>query len=77
MKFSLFSNDKSTILDEIIIGILSVLCLVAGTLLIIFRPEWGIIEPSMSVVAGFMMDLFGGTLIPCMIYRLFTNDKKK
>lgn len=69
MKFSLTQNDKSTAMDELILGLMALVCLAIGVLLIVFRPGIWIIESNTMVVAGVMF-------VPCVIYRLLTNDKK-
>lgn len=76
MKFSLTQNDKSTAMDEVILGLISVVCLVVGILLIVLKPSLWIISSTSMVVAGVMITLVGVMFVPCVIYRLMTNDKK-
>ncbi len=76
MKFSLTQNDKSTIWDEVILGLICVVCLAVGILLIVCKPSLWIIGSNTMVVAGVMIALVGVMFVPCLIYRLFTNDKK-
>jgi hypothetical protein len=76
MKFSVTENDKSTAMDELILTIISIVCLAIGILLAVLRPTVWVINESMVVVAGVMFILVGVMFIPCVIYRLFTNDKK-
>lgn len=77
MKFSVTQNDKSTAMDEMILGLISIVCLAVGILLIVFKPSLWIISSTSMVVAGVMIALVGVMFIPCVIYRLMTNDKKK
>ncbi len=76
MKFSLTQNDKSTVMDEVILGLISVVCLAVGILLIVLKPSLWIISSTSMVVAGVMIALVGVMFVPCVIYRLMTNDKK-
>lgn len=76
MKFSLTKNDKSTVMDEVILGLISIICLVIGILLIVLKPSFWIIESNIMVVTGVMIFLLGVMFVPCVIYRLLTNDKK-
>ena len=75
MKFSLVENDKSTVMDEVILAIIIFICLVAGVLLIVLRPAFWIFEQSVMVVIGIMFVIFGVMFIPSLIYRLITNDR--
>ena len=77
MGFSLMKNDKSTFVDEIILGLISVVCLAVGILLIKIRPEFWIIEEHITGVLGVMITLTGVMFLPCLIYRLFTNELPK
>ncbi len=76
MKFSLVENDKTTVVDEIILAIIIVVCIIAGALLVVLRPAFWIFEQSVMVVIGMMFVFFGVMFIPSLIYRLMTNDKK-
>lgn len=75
MKFSLMENDKSTVMDELILGLISIGCLVLGILLIVFRPDFWVIEQNISIVTGVLIVMTGVMFVPCLIYRLLTNDK--
>lgn len=75
MKLSLFTNDKSTMMDEIIFSLITALILAGGILLFIYRPSFGIIEESMTMCFGLIMILLAIMYIPCIIYRFVTNDK--
>ena len=75
MKFSITKNDKSTFWDEVILGLISFGCLAIGILLIVYRPSVWIIDSNTVVVAGVMIAIFGFMFLPCLIYRLCTNDK--
>lgn len=76
MKFSLTQNDKSTMMDEVILGLISIVCLAVGILLIVLKPSLWIISSTTMTVAGVMIALVGVMFVPCVIYRLLTNDKK-
>lgn len=76
MKFSLTQNDKSTVWDEVILGLICIVCLAVGILLIVYKPSLWIISSHTMVVTGVMIALVGVMFVPCLIYRLFTNDKK-
>lgn len=76
MKFSITKNDKSTFWDEVILGLISIGCLAVGIILIIYRPSLWIIDSNSMVVMGTMIAIFGFMFLPCLIYRLFTNDKR-
>ncbi len=76
MKFSLVKNDKSTFWDEVILGLISLLCMAIGILLIVFKPSFWVIESHILIVFGVMIAFFGFMFLPCLIYRLFTNDPK-
>lgn len=75
MKVSVFENDKSTAKDEIILGIITVLILIAGIVLVVVRPTFGLPDSVLSISFGVIMILLAVMFIPCLIYRLFTNDK--
>ncbi len=77
MKISLFKNDKSTAWDEFVLGIIVLICLIAGTLLIVFRPSFWIISANSLVMLGVFIDVLGVMYLFCLIYRLMTNDKKE
>lgn len=76
MKFSFTENDKSTVLDEVILGLIGLVCLAIGILLMVLKPSFGIIGANITVVAGVMFLLVGVMFIPCVIYRLLNNDRK-
>lgn len=75
MKFSLIENDKSTVWDEVILGLIILVCLAVGILLIVLKPSFWVIEESITVVTGAMLVMTGVLFLPSLIYRLFTNDK--
>ena len=74
MKVSLFKNDKSTYWDEVILLCVVAVFIVAGVVLMYFKPSFWIIEECNSVVFGVLMIIAGGGCIPGLIYRLFHND---
>lgn len=75
MKFSIVKNDKSTYWDEVILGLMSFGCMASGILLIVLKPSFWIIDSNLFVVVGVMIAIFGFMFLPCLIYRLMTNDK--
>ena len=77
MKFSLSTNDKSTVLDEVILFGLIVLFLAAGLVLYIFEPSFWIISSSIMKAFGLIWIMAALMFIPSLIYRLLTNDKKE
>ena len=76
MKFSIIKNDRSTIWDEVMLGLIAFGCLAVGILLIVFKPSVWIIESNIFVVAGAIIAILGIMFIPCLIYRIFTNNDK-
>lgn len=76
MKLSLFENDKSTMLDEIIFTIFTLIIGGIGLALIINKPSFWIIDGASSASFGVIMVLFAVMFIPGLIYRFATNDKK-
>ncbi|MCR5421380.1 MAG: hypothetical protein K6E98_10250 [Lachnospiraceae bacterium] len=77
MKFSLIKNDKSTVMDELVLGIMVICSLVIGILLMIAKPEFWVISSKASVLTGLVFVVFGVMFIPALIYRFFTNDKQQ
>lgn len=75
MKFSIVKNDKSTFWDEVILGLISFVCMAVGILLVVFKPSFWVINSNLFVVTGVMIALLGFMFLPCLIYRLMTNDK--
>lgn len=71
---SIFSNDKSTKKDELVIAIFILLIGVAGVLLVIFTPEFWIIDAASSQMFGVLCVITSVVLIPSLIYRLATNN---
>lgn len=76
MKFSLVKNDKTTIMDEVILAVIIVVCMAIGIFLMVMKPTVWIVDSNIMVVIGAMAVIFGVMFIPCLIYRLMTNDKK-
>lgn len=77
MKFSMVENDKSTFWDEVILGLIVVLCIAVGVVLVITRPSIWIIDSTFTTVVGVLIAAVGVMFIPALIYRLLTNDKKE
>lgn len=73
MKVSLFSNDKSTAKDELILTIILVVTAIVGILLTVFKPHIGIINSNLSTIVGAMMIIIVVILSPIIIYRLMEN----
>lgn len=76
MKFSFFTNDKSTAKDEFaLLGFIAV-CILTGIVLIIMRPEFWIVDQTITASFGVLLMLTGVMFIPGLIYRFMINDKK-
>lgn len=75
MKISIFSNDKSTAMDEIIIAMFTVVSLMVGVLLIVYKPEFWIISASNSTVFGALCVVIAVIFTPIIAYRLATNTE--
>lgn len=76
MKFNLFKNDKSTVLDEVILFAFILICFGIGGVLCVKAPAFWIIDSATTKVFGVMWILVAVMFIPGLIYRLMTNDKK-
>lgn len=76
MKLSLFTNDRTTVKDEIILSIMVLILLAIGITLIATRPSFWIIEQHHTIVFGVLLTLAGVMYIPGLIYRFMTNDKR-
>lgn len=76
MKLSLFTNDRTTVKDEIILSIMVLILLAIGITLIVTRPSFWIIEQHHTIVFGVLLTLVGVMYIPGLIYRFMTNDKR-
>lgn len=77
MKFSMVENDKSTFWDEVILGLIVVLCIAVGVVLVVTKPSIWIIDSTFTTVVGVLIAAVGVMFIPGLIYRLLTNDKKE
>ena len=75
MKISFFENDKMTAMDELVLFLIVAACLTVGILLIVHKPSFWIIDSGITSSLGVVITLLGVMYIPCLIYRLFTNDK--
>lgn len=72
----LFENDKSTYVDEIYLILLVIVAIAAGVLLVIFKPSFWIVSSATTLTIGVFLLIIAAMYIPCIIYRLFHNDKK-
>lgn len=77
MKVSIFSNDKSTAMDEIILTICVLVAIMIGVLLVVFKPSLWIISSNNSVVFGVLCIVAGVIFIPSILYRFATNSEMK
>ena len=75
MKFSFIHNDKKTAKDEMVLFWIIMGCLVVGVLLAVLRPAFWIISAKVSTLAGVFLTFLGLMYIPCLLYRLATNEK--
>lgn len=69
-------NDKSTVKNEIALLLIIIGCVLAGVLLIVFRPEFWVVSKVHTAVLGVLLILAGAMLVPGLLYRLFTNTEK-
>lgn len=76
MKVSVLKNDKSTAKDELVLGIATVIMLVAGILLVVYKPAFGLEDTILATSFGVALIVLAVMFIPAIIYRLLTNDKK-
>ena len=74
MKLHLFSNDKSTAKDELIITIFALCSFILGVILIVFRPSFWIISSEIIICTGVMLVATAVVLVPSIIWRLSTNN---
>lgn len=77
MKFSFVKNDTTTYWDEIWLILITLIALVIGVLLVVFRPSFWIISESTSICFGVLSLLLVVMYTPCIIYRLFENKIEK
>lgn len=77
MKFSFVKNDTTTYWDEIWLSLITLIALVIGVLLVVFRPCFWIISESTSICFGVISLLLVVMYTPCIIYRLFENKIEK
>ena len=75
MKVSLFHNDKSTNKDEIVLGIITLIAMIAGIILVVLKPSIGFISTEVFVGFGIAMLFLSIMYLPYLIYRFFHNDK--
>ena len=69
MKVSIFSNDKSTVKDELFLSAYAIICFVIGVILMtvpFFKS---------LVILGAILAAQAVIFVPCIIYRFMTNDK--
>lgn len=76
MKLNPIKNDKSTMVDEIIFLIITILVMVVGVLLTIYKPSIMGLNKHIAMNFGIIMVLLGVMYLPCIIYRFCTNDRK-
>lgn len=77
MRFSLLKNDKSTFVDEVILGVIVMISVIIGGFLIKLHPTFWIIDENDVIVFGTIIVIFGFMFIPALVYRLWTNDNAK
>lgn len=75
MKLNIFSNDKTTMKDEIILSVFTLICAIVGILLIILKPSFWIISQSIAVNFGVLMLAMGVIFTPCIIWRFLHNTE--
>ena len=75
MKLSIFSNDKTTAKDEVVLTLFNLVCLIAGVLLVVFNPSLWLITSNDFIVLGVLFIIIAVMFIPCIIYRFTTNNE--
>ena len=73
---NIFKNDKTTVKDEIYLGLFILSFIVLGAIICYFKPSFFIISESTSLVFGILLIVIGVIFVPSLVYRLFTNDKR-
>ena len=71
MKSFAFKDDKSAFKDRIMLSIISLMSLVAGILLVVYKPSFWIVSSGFSSGLGIVAIVFAIMLIPGTIYRFF------
>lgn len=71
MKLSLTHNDRTTAGDEIALIVITLVIIACGILLLVYKP----IFYELSIGLGVLLLVAGGMYIPCIIYRLWTNNR--
>lgn len=74
MKLSIFSNDKTTCKDEIVLTVITVIAAVIGMFLILKRDLFRAFS-GMAGTAGVLIMLFVVMMTVVIIYRFATNYK--
>ena len=77
MKKFFIKNDKTTYKDELILILFVAVAVIISVLLIVYKPSFWIITEGISLFTGVFVLFIAAMYIPCIIYRLFQNDKKK
>lgn len=75
MKLNIFSNDKTTMKDEMILSAFTIICAVIGILLVILKPSFWVISQSITVSFGILMIATVIMFIPCIIWRFMHNTE--
>lgn len=75
MKVSIFSNDKSTAMDEIVLTLFTMAAMIIGILLIVYKPALWIISANNSVVFGALLVAMAVIFAPIIAYRFATNSE--
>ena len=76
MKLSLFENDKSTIKDELVLGLITIVSAAFGIFLVVARPSFWFVSGDDLVVFGVLFIVLALMYFPCLVYRIFENDYK-
>lgn len=71
MKFSFIKNNTASYWDEVGLGLITLVALIVGIWLIVFRPSFWIISENTSVCFGVISIMLAIMYIPCIIYRIF------
>ena len=76
LKFSFTKNDTGTCMDEVLLSLMVLAILTIGIVLIIKAPAFWIIDSVTTKVFGFALTFMTALLVPGLIHRWLTNDKK-
>lgn len=74
MKVSLFENDKSTIKDELILGLITLLSAALGIFLLVVKPSIGPISGEFMAKLGIPLVVLAIMYASCLLYRIIWGN---